>query len=430
MIRRGLMQLTDYFVTAGVSIFFLVGCLVHLHENDIFSTRAIGRSKLLIYVLIFQIAIDVVFTSLNGQNVSQLLLYSVKGLELLINPIIAFLVFNVFYDKKIHRHDRTMNALRRFMVLAIVVNAALLTVSCFTGFVFYVDEYNVYHRGSWIFVYLAILVFAIIVLVYGIGYFSSKTQSIMKNTLFSFTAVLTLGLILRGFFPDSNYDFLCISVGCLLLLIYYSHVTLRLDSLTQLLNRHVYSRMLERIDYTTAIVMIDANNFKSINDTYGHECGDQTLKQIARNIREVYGKYAWCFRLGGDEFCAILKPGVFDDLIEKTPHYDAYSMMEGLMRKLDELIMAQAEENGNSDCYVAYGVSQGYGIFYPMEESPIVEDWMPLGQIIELADRRMYHNKSLFKEKAQESIDVQGPARAKVVYRPSVCELIKGNGRD
>lgn len=52
--------------------------------------------------------------------------------------------------------------------------------------------------------------------------------------------------------------------------------------------------------------MFDVNNFKSINDTFGHNSGDMCLKSVASAIRKVYHKSGLCYRVGGDEFCVII----------------------------------------------------------------------------------------------------------------------------
>ena len=94
------MQLENYCLTAGVSIIFLVGCLTHLHENDIFSVKVISKFKNLIYALMAEIAIDCLFVLLEGQEVARLTLYTLKGIEFVINPVLVLLVFDIFYDEK------------------------------------------------------------------------------------------------------------------------------------------------------------------------------------------------------------------------------------------------------------------------------------------------------------------------------------------
>jgi diguanylate cyclase (GGDEF)-like protein len=57
-----------------------------------------------------------------------------------------------------------------------------------------------------------------------------------------------------------------------------------------------------------ALVMLDVDNFKSFNDTYGHPVGDRVLRQVAESLRRVARESDTVGRYGGDEFCAIL-PG-------------------------------------------------------------------------------------------------------------------------
>ena len=85
------------------------------------------------------------------------------------------------------------------------------------------------------------------------------------------------------------------------------------DSLTGLANRH---RMSRRLDTTLtayqiakrscALMMIDLDRFKAVNDTLGHQAGDELLKQVAQRLSRVIGNGAEIGRLGGDEFQVIL----------------------------------------------------------------------------------------------------------------------------
>ena len=98
------------------------------------------------------------------------------------------------------------------------------------------------------------------------------------------------------------------------------------DGLTGLLNRAAIKDALglaiERnaaAAKTGAVLMLDLDNFKLINDTLGHDIGDQTLQAVADGLRDVVGEHD-CARLGGDEFAVIL-PEIADlhelrDLVE------------------------------------------------------------------------------------------------------------------
>ncbi len=324
-----------------------------------------------------------------------------------------------------------MNRVRKMMFLAININVVLQIITVFGPKVFIIDENNMYKRGPLMSVYVAILLFVIVTLAFGIIVYSNKTQSIMKATLFSFTLLLVTSVALRLFFPKNNYDFLCMSISVLFLLIYYSHVTLRIDPLTKLLNRQVYSKLIERIDYTTIIIIIDVNNFKQINDTFGHACGDQVLKNFAKIICKAYGQLAYCFRTGGDEFCVILKPNVFEKTLEETPNCDVYSMAENFMEKLDVLVEEYNVEKGE-DSLLTDGVSQGYGIFYSQQsEANIDYNDMPFKEVIELADQRMYRNKEKYRIEHPEPIEPnERHKRIGVLYKPVRPVLVEKNEKN
>jgi diguanylate cyclase (GGDEF)-like protein/PAS domain S-box-containing protein len=92
----------------------------------------------------------------------------------------------------------------------------------------------------------------------------------------------------------------------------------KFDSLTGLANRH---RMEQRIDSTlhtfksakrsAALMMLDLDKFKQVNDTLGHAAGDQLLQQVAERLRGVVGGRGEIGRLGGDEF-QVLVPDLDD----------------------------------------------------------------------------------------------------------------------
>ena len=86
-----------------------------------------------------------------------------------------------------------------------------------------------------------------------------------------------------------------------------------LDSLTQLMNRRgfdrVYAELWERAQRERrpiAIAFVDLDHFKNVNDRYGHEVGDQALKNVARVLAHQTDPHpTLCARLGGDEFIAV-----------------------------------------------------------------------------------------------------------------------------
>ncbi|MFJ6210417.1 GGDEF domain-containing protein [Lysinibacillus sp. NPDC092081] len=99
---------------------------------------------------------------------------------------------------------------------------------------------------------------------------------------------------------------------------------LNLDSLTGIPNRRRMDQILNELIINKVphtIVLIDLDDFKSINDTYGHTVGDEVLKAFAIHMQENIGQQGMCFRYGGEEFMVILPSSTIDvalDLAENV----------------------------------------------------------------------------------------------------------------
>ena len=78
------------------------------------------------------------------------------------------------------------------------------------------------------------------------------------------------------------------------------------DALTNVLNRGSYDKILDEQTGDYALVLIDVDHFKVINDEYGHEVGDKVLKRVASIIDHSFRSSDYVCRIGGDEFAVIL----------------------------------------------------------------------------------------------------------------------------
>lgn len=120
------------------------------------------------------------------------------------------------------------------------------------------------------------------------------------------------------------------------------------DSLTDLFNRRyfdmVFSKELSRAKrggYTVNLIFMDIDNFKSVNDTYGHPAGDELLIYLADTLRKIIRRASdTLFRLGGDEFAAIVSMPAADvppfcaivqDAFNKSNKYEQTSLSIGII---------------------------------------------------------------------------------------------------
>lgn len=93
----------------------------------------------------------------------------------------------------------------------------------------------------------------------------------------------------------------------------YLATIVNIDPLTGLYNR----RILERIRQCNIALMCDIDNFKEINDTYGHDVGDYVIKNIASVLRENTRINDYVCRLGGDEFFVGFTNCEYDFIFER-----------------------------------------------------------------------------------------------------------------
>ena len=93
---------------------------------------------------------------------------------------------------------------------------------------------------------------------------------------------------------------------------------LYVDSLTNVYNRRYYDECIKDANNSEALAVIDVNNFKQINDNFGHAAGDSVLQSIAKTITSCVRKTDAVIRYGGDEFVIIFN-SIPTDIFEKKP---------------------------------------------------------------------------------------------------------------
>lgn len=145
---------------------------------------------------------------------------------------------------------------------------------------------------------------------------------------------------------------------------------LNLDSLTGIPNRRRMDQTLHELIVNKvphAIILIDLDDFKSINDTYGHTVGDEVLKAFANNMQSIVDEQGLCFRYGGEEFMVILPSRNIDDAIQLA----------------EKLRIKQAIQE--TACGRPVTMSAGITAFTPNIQSP--------NQLIEIADHALYKAK-------------------------------------
>lgn len=217
-------------------------------------------------------------------------------------------------------------------------------ISIWTGWICYFDAENIYHEGSLHFLVIVISLINIGILVWSLfPLFKRKRYEEVIFVIF-LTLCIVVGTIFDLYMENGFFFKLADLGGCIglsFLYIYLHLVTSRRDQLTQLYNRQSFYNDISKSEKAiTAIISIDMNGLKTLNDTYGHASGDLALKTIGEKFDLVSTKNATPYRIGGDEFvflCLKMKEFEVEDLIaklqeelKKTPYFCAigYSMVK------------------------------------------------------------------------------------------------------
>ncbi len=269
---------------------------------------------------------------------------------------------------------------RKVIYRLLAVQAVLEILSGFTGFIFYVDAQNLYHHETFYWIYVASFLFGIILFaVISLGQ-SMKQYGLRRILLLMLPLFALCGLFFQYFGNDTSeirIIWLCTAIDVMLMYIMYLELTQNTDALTHLLNRRYYENQISRMRQEATVYYFDVNNFKYVNDTYGHSFGDVCLAAVGSCIQDAMGKKGTCYRIGGDEFCAILPIPIG----EAERYLKDFTMQMRIRR-----------EHMKDLPYV----SVGYAYFDP-EKDNIVDT-------IKAADTMMYHYKRLSKEVGEEKI--------------------------
>lgn len=154
--------------------------------------------------------------------------------------------------------------------------------------------------------------------------------------------------------------------------LYYNHAYI--DALTGLFNRRSFNEELaiydEMLPEDIICISFDLNGLKSVNDSAGHEAGDELIIEAARLVNDTFGKYGKIFRTGGDEFYGIIRTS-----------RDNY---EGELNHLKERC-----DSWKGQLSSEMRISAGAGFNEDTKNHEIKE-------IVSVADQRMYEDKAAY----------------------------------
>ncbi len=344
-----------YSVLTFINIFAL--CIV---QTSVRYSNTLSKSKKKSFYFLFNIIIIAALcewgaTMLEGTGPSTRFFHAiVKCTELSIAPYIAFLFVFIVEKRK-----------QKFIYSVLTFNVLLEILSAFTGFIYKVDSNSCYMHASFYWIYILVYTFSIL---YSVYYMAKTVQKYQFNgfRFFVYMALLMLlGISIQLLNSDFKVDYLVMGIVSIMLYVFILELINQTDQITELLNRRAYENYIQHLKMDSIILFFDVDDFKEINDTYGHSYGDICLRRIAAEIKDIYQTDGLCFRYGGDEFCVILP-----NSLQK-----AKSLNHSFLKKMNSLQKAESLPN----------VSLGYALYEVKKDN--------LQHAIQEADLMMYKAK-------------------------------------
>lgn len=354
-----------YTATIFITVYLMIVMKMRIHNNILLEpdTRRILRivSTIIIVTSLaeyFGVLLDGTDTSLRPLHIC------IKTIELAAAPSVPVIGSNI------------IGSIRKWkpVIAVFVIHAILEVISAFTGFIFYVDSSNVYHHGRFYAIYVVVLMAGILFFTWVTMRESRNQYGMRRMIIATIPALLICGLAFQYMEENVRIIWLCVALGTLMLYNTSIELTQNTDSLTHLLNRRYYENIIASLNKPAIIFYFDVDDFKNVNDTYGHNMGDKVLMGVGNSIQAVFARNGSCYRIGGDEFCAIM------DIDES----EAENYIEAFHANMDAV-----RDRSPETPYV----SVGYARYNPKADN--IED------VVSRADTWMYKNKRTAKTDRQ-----------------------------
>ncbi|MFA0815598.1 MAG: GGDEF domain-containing protein [Anaerofustis sp.] len=339
----------------------------------------------LIFATMMMLIFDIGMVLVDGQTFFGALQInrSVTLIYYLINPLPSFF-WALYVEALILQNETALRKKLPALLIPALISWICSVISLFHNVLFVIDASNVYHRGDW---FLLSSVICFFYLIYAaVRIFRNRKQFSKQecNSLLLFAVIPFIGGLIQTMIYGITTIWTSVTFGVLMVYINIQNTQMHTDHLTGLYNRMQMDRYLNYLvehpvqGKLIGGIMIDLDDFKIINDVYGHKFGDQALHEVGLILKGSFRKDDFVSRYGGDEFAVILVIDQMHD-IDKT---------------IDRLNRRMERYNNENHFPFRIELSVGKGIFD-------VAAGMSADMFLKLIDDKMYEEKR--KKKVQST---------------------------
>ena len=353
-----------YTMTTFLALSILIVLLIVISSSVNFSKKSRKRLKIaysfaIIGTICEWIGILLEQKVLKSTEMLQSIIILTKVLKFCIVPTIPIFVSQAVFEKR----TKSKISQKIYKILKTYIN--LYEIVIITGFF----EYKIGSNYAIIYdIYVISFIIATLYMFINAFAFCKYYQSKNEMELFAIIIFITIWVITQLLNPNVEFLWLLIAISGTFVYIYYNGIIQNIDDLTGLLNKRSFNKYKNNVEEEkVSLIVFDVNDFKLINDTYGHNCGDYVLNFIAQKMKNICSNCV-ISRWGGEEF-----------LIHNGTHDSTHEVLEKLRREIEnsECIYKQQKINISLTIGVAQRNADGD-----------IEEW------IKRADDRLYYGKN------------------------------------
>ncbi len=340
------------------------------------------------YLIISNIAmliVDMIRLYVNGRsgNVMYGLNVFFTAIMIISTPLLPML-WTIYIDYKVFLDKKRIKRNLKYILIPSTINLIFTFISLVGGIygkdIFRIDSSNLYHRGE---LYNLMVLSSYIYMIYSLRTLIKNRKLVDEaenRALRLFAVPPFIGGILQATIFGLKLTWISMSLSMLIIFLYVQDNLLHVDVLTGLYNRRNLEKYLNvnlrqtQKPKVIGGILLDINDFKHINDTYGHDEGDKALISVAKILKDGFDKDDFISRYAGDEFIVVCEVDNLDQLKQKIEKVDITTDMF----------------NKTSGTPYNISMSKGYDIF--ITDKDIEED-----EFIKRIDSLMYKDKETYK---------------------------------
>ena len=290
------MSIQGYIGANWPLIVIIIGFWLLLLGNIFLSKEKVSGFRNIIYMIVFFSIVDYIEDWLASRDTYTIWRSILTATKYSVPQLVLAQTTTILFDR-----------VKKYIYIPAVITIAINYSSIFNHIVFVIHKNdNSFGRGRLGYlpfvcaaIYLAFTLYMIL--------FNEEGKRRQDRYVIYYIILTAVVIILWPMITDNSNteEYFCITVA-IDEFIYYCftlHQVTKRDPLTGLLNRHSYYSMIENdADHIDAVLAVDMNGLKYVNDNFGHEAGDLALKTISDVMKKAVDERHYIFRVGGDEF--------------------------------------------------------------------------------------------------------------------------------